>query len=64
MEASALDRGGFEDGALGRLESVDPRGEHSLDGRRQRLRLARALDRHELLEEERVSLSRLDDPRS
>ena len=47
--------------ALGRLETVDARGQHRLDRRRQRRRLA--ADRHELLEEQRVALAGLHAPR-
>ena len=57
MEAAALDRRMLEQRALLRVERLEPRGEHRLDGRRQPI----AADRHQLLEEQRVALRARDD---
>ena len=62
VEAAALDRGVFQQGALAGLEAIDARSEHRLDARWQRGLAGIGSDGDELLEEERVALSRADDP--
>ena len=63
VEAAPLDRRILEHRALARVEPVDARGEHRLDARRQRAGRRLRAHCHELLEEQRVALGRLDDPR-
>jgi hypothetical protein len=62
VEAAALDRRVLEHAALVRLEPVDPRGEHRVDGGGQLAVPVLSSHDRELLEEERVALGRLHDP--
>ena len=62
VEAAPFDRRVAQHRALAGLEAVDARREHGLQRRRQRRLLLLGLGRHELLEEQRVALGRVDDP--
>ena len=62
LEVAALDRGVLEHGPLAGFQARDTGGQDGLDARRQLAFAALGLGGHELLEEKRVALGRLDDP--